>query len=168
MTTRLEKFLARNHSSNFESGPAAAASKAAPQAAALFSFGRVEGFDVKADLAQNPALVKHAVSVVKTVDVAVGLLRDLGKLVPILKDLGTRHNGCALAQSKPLSRCFSTLTTVWLRAPADGVVADHYPIVGGAFLKTLKLGLGEAYTAEVETAYTTMWGVVAEVMQSEQ
>ena len=115
--------------------------EAAPQAAALFSFGKVEGFDVTADHSRNPALVKHAVGVVKTVGVAVGMLKDLEKLVPVLKDLGARHT-------------------------KYGVLAAHYPIVGAAFLKTLKVGLGDAYTAEVEGAFTEMWGVVESTMLS--
>ena len=36
---------------------------------------------------KEPALVKHATGVVKTVGVAISLLNDLEKLVPILKDL---------------------------------------------------------------------------------
>ena len=35
--------------------------EAAPQAAGLFSFGKVEGFDPAADHSTNPAVVKHAV-----------------------------------------------------------------------------------------------------------
>merc|ERR1719197_1412591 len=71
--------------------------------------------------------------VVDTVGTAVGLLDDLDTLVPVLKDLGAKHI-------------------------AYKVEPVHYPIVGGAFLKTLEAGLGDAYTAEVAEAYTAMWG----------
>ena len=113
----------------------------APGAAALFSFGRVDGFDPAADHSKNPAVVKHAVGVVKTVGVAVGMLKDLDNLVPVLKDLGAKHT-------------------------KYGVEASHYPIVGGAFLKTLEVGLGDAYTPEVAACFTAMWGVVEATMLS--
>merc|ERR1719502_2185671 len=88
--------------------------EAAPQAAALFSFGREPNFDTAADHSKNPAVVKHAVGVVKTVGVAIGMLTDLESLVPVLKDLGQRHT-------------------------KYGVEAAHYPIVGGAFSRPSKL-----------------------------
>ena len=79
--------------------------------------------------------------VVATVSTAVSLLTNLPALVPVLKDLGCRHCGY-------------------------NVQPEHYPIVGAAFLKTLKLGLGAAYTDEVAQAYTAMWSVVAATMLS--
>ena len=36
--------------------------------------------------------------------------------------------------------------------------------MGGAFLKTLQVGLGDAYTPEVAAAFTAMWGVVEATM----
>merc|ERR1719454_629715 len=62
--------------------------EAAPQAASLFSFGKVAGFNPAADHSKSPAVTKHAVGVVKTVGTAIGLLQDLSTLVPVLKDLG--------------------------------------------------------------------------------
>ena len=76
-----------------------------------------------------------------TVGAAVGLLDDLPTLGPVLVDLGAKHI-------------------------AYSVEAVHYPIVGGAFLKTLEMGLGDAYTSEVAEAYTAMWGVVETTMLS--
>ena len=111
--------------------------EAAPGASGLFS--SMKGFDPASDLSKNPALVKHAAGVVTTVGVAIGLLDDLEKLVPILKDLGGRH---CVYNVKP----------------------EHYPIVGAAFLQTLQAGLGKAYTEEVAAAYTAMWGVVEATM----
>jgi len=113
---------------------------AAPGAAALFSFGREPDFKLD-NLGENPAVVKHATGVVDTVSAAVGLLDDLPTLGPVLVDLGARHI-------------------------TYSVEAVHYPVVGGAFLKTLELGLGEAYTSEVADAYTAMWGVVEATMLS--
>ena len=110
--------------------------EAAPEAASLFKKLNV---DLKRDLSENPALVAHAVGVVSTVGIAISMLNDLPALVPVLKDLGRRH--CTYSVKK-----------------------EHYPIVGAAFLKTLRLGLGDNYTNEVATAYTAMWGVVEATM----
>ena len=38
------------------------------------------------------------------------------------------------------------------------------PVVGAAFLRTLRVGLGVAYTDEVDAAYTAMWGIVEATM----
>ena len=111
--------------------------EAAPAAAGLFS--SMKGFDPKGDLSKNPALVKHAVGVVSTVSTAVSLLNDLPTLVPVLNDLGGRH--CKYSVKK-----------------------EHYPIVGGALVKTLALGLGSAYTDEVNEAYLALWRVVEATM----
>ena len=79
---------------------------------AMFSFGRQPGFDPSPDaVAENLAVKAHGAKVVATVTAAVGLLTDLEKLVPVLKDLGAKH-------------------------AKYGVLEAHYPVVGGAFLKT--------------------------------
>ena len=106
----------------------------------LFSFGRKPGFDPSPEaVATNPDVQAHGAKVVGTVTVAVSMLTKLGELVPVLKDLGAKH-------------------------AKYGVAAAHYPVVGGAFLKTLGVGLGEAYTPAVAAAYTTMWGIVEATM----
>ena len=40
----------------------------------------------------------------------------------------------------------------------------HYDTAGAALLKTLRQGLGVAYTAEVEEAWTEVYGVLAGTM----
>ncbi|MCC5025559.1 MAG: hypothetical protein J6386_23500 [Candidatus Synoicihabitans palmerolidicus] len=72
--------------------------------------------------------------------VAVRGLDDLGKLNPTVQDLGQRHI-------------------------AYGVKSVHYDTVGAALLWTLRQGLGEAFTPEVETAWTEVYGVLASTMQ---
>lgn len=47
-----------------------------------------------------------------------------------------------------------------------GVADEHYATVGAALLWTLGQGLGEAFTPEVETAWTAAYGVLADVMQT--
>jgi len=108
---------------------------------AMFSFGREPGFDPTPDaVAAHPGVQKHGAKVVSTVSVAIGMLTDVDALVPVLKDLGAKH-------------------------AKYGVLAAHYPVVGGAFLKTLSVGLGDdKYTPAVAAAYTAMWGVVEATM----
>jgi hemoglobin-like flavoprotein len=50
---------------------------------------------------------------------------------------------------------------------AYGVKAEHYPIVGGALLWTLEKGLGEAWTPELASAWTTAYGTLSGYMISE-
>lgn len=117
-----------------------------------------------------------AVGVVKTVGVAISMLTKLNDLVPVLKDLGKRHTKYV---RQPETACVpnclpSPAPSFCQRHPdgscspvSQGVVAAHYPIVGGAFLKTLSVGLGPAYTPEVAACFTAMWGVVESTMLSE-
>ena len=71
---------------------------------------------------------------------AVGKLNDLDTLVPVLRGLGQRHTGY-------------------------GVQPKHYGTVGAALLKTLEQGLGDAFTAEVRTAWIEVYALVAQTMQ---
>ena len=72
---------------------------------------------------------------------AVQGLSDLGKLVPHVKALGARHAGY-------------------------GVKSSHYDIVGDALIWTLAKGLGDAFTPDVERAWTRVYGVLAATMQA--
>jgi len=71
---------------------------------------------------------------------AVGGLRDLDRLAPVVRQLGARHIGY-------------------------GVKAEHYPIVGAALLWTLEQGLGEHFTPDVRDAWAAAYELLAEVMQ---
>jgi hemoglobin-like flavoprotein len=81
----------------------------------------------------------QATKLMQMISAAVGKLNDLDTLVPILQQLGARHSGY-------------------------GVVPAHYATVGGALLKTLDQGLGEAFTPEVKQAWTNVYTVMADVM----
>jgi hemoglobin-like flavoprotein len=70
---------------------------------------------------------------------AVDLLEQPDALLPALRKLGTRHVNY-------------------------GVRDEHYATVGAALLKTLKQGLGEAYTDEVHAAWVALYGVVSQTM----
>jgi methyl-accepting chemotaxis protein len=70
---------------------------------------------------------------------AVGMLDDAPTLLPVLRELGQRHAGY-------------------------GVQTPHYATVGAALLHTLYMGLGSAYTRDVQAAWTEVYGLVADTM----
>jgi hemoglobin-like flavoprotein len=71
---------------------------------------------------------------------AVQGLYDLEGLVPQVKALGARHAGY-------------------------GVKPEHYAIVGQALIWTLARGLGDAFTPQVEWAWTRVYSLLATTMQ---
>ncbi|MGK3997161.1 globin domain-containing protein [Sorangium sp. So ce1024] len=76
----------------------------------------------------------------QTLSVAVDGLNNLPKLVPVLQSLGVRHQGYMVAE-------------------------HHYDVVGEALLWTLREGLGDGFTRDVEAAWTEVYGVIADVMK---
>jgi nitric oxide dioxygenase len=66
-------------------------------------------------------------------------LRDLDKIVPVAEALAVKHIDY-------------------------GVKAEHYDTVGASLLYTLKTGLGDDFSAEVEDAWTTAYTTLAGVM----
>ena len=72
---------------------------------------------------------------------AVAGLNDLSTLVPVVQNLGRRHD-------------------------AYRVEVRHYPVVGQALLDTLATGLGPAFTPETKEAWTVVYGVLADTMIS--
>lgn len=75
----------------------------------------------------------------QTLGVAVDGLSNTTKLVPVLQALGARHAGYMVEDR-------------------------HYDLVGQALLWTLREGLGDDFTPDVEKAWTDVYGVVAGVM----
>ena len=71
---------------------------------------------------------------------AVNGLDRLDQLIPVVEDLGRRH-------------------------VAYGVREEHYDTVGAALLWTLRKGLGDAFTPEVEDAWTAVYGLLASTMK---
>jgi hemoglobin-like flavoprotein len=65
----------------------------------------------------------------------------LPALVPVVKALGARHFGY-------------------------GATPAHFEPVGQALLWTLRTGLADAFTPEVEAAWTKVYGVLAATMQA--
>lgn len=84
-------------------------------------------------------LTQQAAKLVQMVDVAVARLGQPEVLLPVLQQLGRRHQGY-------------------------GVQPAHYATVGGALLKTLEQGLGPAFTPEVRAAWATVYGAMAGAM----
>lgn len=74
------------------------------------------------------------------IGMVVAGLRDPARLAPALGALGAKHAGY-------------------------GVTPAQYATVGAALLWTLRQGLGEAFTREVEQAWATAYGAIAEAMQ---
>lgn len=72
--------------------------------------------------------------------IAVRGLDDLSGLMPVVEDLGRRHSGY-------------------------GVTEQHYQSVGSALLWTLRKGLGQAWTAEAEMAWRTVYILLSDVMR---
>lgn len=82
---------------------------------------------------------EQAVKLMQMVNVAVRKLDEPEVLLPALEQLGKRHLGY-------------------------GVQLEHYDAVGSALLKTLEQGLGPDFTPPVKTAWTSVYGVMAQVM----
>ena len=82
---------------------------------------------------------QQAGKLVQMISVAVSKLDEPDVLVPALTQLGTRHIGY-------------------------GVLPTHYDAVGSALLKTLEQGLGPAFTPDVKDAWTSVYGVMTQVM----
>jgi hemoglobin-like flavoprotein len=77
-----------------------------------------------------------------TLAVVVGGLSDLPSILPAASALAKRH-------------------------VSYGAKPEHYPVVGSALLWTLEKGLGDGWTPEVATAWTTAYGTLSGFMISE-
>jgi hemoglobin-like flavoprotein len=73
-------------------------------------------------------------------NMAVDGLSNPSRLVPVLEQLGVRHAGYMVQD-------------------------HHYGLVGEALLWTLREGLGESFTPEIESAWKEVYGLVAGVMK---
>jgi hemoglobin-like flavoprotein len=58
------------------------------------------------------------------------------------------------------------LNALGARHSGYGVTVAHYGIVGDALMWTLERGLGDAFTAEVRSAWAKVYGVLAGSMQT--
>jgi hemoglobin-like flavoprotein len=111
----------------------------ADTAATLF-YGRLFELDPSLRLLFKSDLGEQKMKLMQTLAVAVDGLGNTAKLVPVLRHLGARHVGYRVSDR-------------------------HYDVVGEALLWTLRQGLGEDFTPEVEAAWTEIYGLVASVMK---
>lgn len=118
----------------------AAVAPIADQAAALF-YDNLFAADPQLKPLFRSDLGHQGQRLMTMIGAAVGLLDHPHKLMPVLRQLGTRHAGY-------------------------GVKPQHYDTVGAALLKTLGQGLGEAFTPEVRSAWAAMYMMVAAEMQA--
>jgi hemoglobin-like flavoprotein len=84
-------------------------------------------------------LAEQKRKLIQMLAVAVSNLSRLQDLEPVVRDLGRRHQ-------------------------RYGATAAHYSAVGAALIWTLSEGLGEAFTSEVEAAWTETFTLLAEIM----
>jgi nitric oxide dioxygenase len=85
-------------------------------------------------------LVPQQRKLAQTLALAVKGLDHVDRLIPVLEELGRRH-------------------------VRYGVTDAHYDTVGAALLSTIQKVLGPAFTPEVESAWTTVYGILAATMQ---
>ncbi len=111
----------------------------APQAAALFYANLFEADPTLKPLFRGDMVVQGQ-KLMQMIALAVSKLDSPATLMPALQGLGRRHAGY-------------------------GVQDQHYDTVGAALLKTLRQGLGVAYTPEVDAAWTEVYGVLAGTMK---
>lgn len=85
-------------------------------------------------------IVEQGRKLMKSLNVVVNGISNLGPLIPALQEMGKRH-------------------------VAYGVEARHYATVGAAILWTLEQGLGPAFTPATREAWTAAYTTLAGVMQ---
>ena len=120
-------------------GTFAAIAPIADDAAVLF-YRRLFEIDPSLERMFQGDMAEQRRRLMQMLTLAVKGLDRLDQLVPVVQELGRRHAGY-------------------------GVADKHYETVGVALLWTLEAGLGDAFTPEVEEAWTTVYGILASTMQ---
>lgn len=110
------------------------------QAADLF-YNRLFELDPSLRTLFPEDMVEQKKKLMQTLAVCVHGLSDLGEIVPAVRDLGKRHVDYK-------------------------VQPEQYETVGASLLWTLKQGLGDAFTPEVEAAWTETYVTLAETMKA--
>ena len=95
------------------------------------------------ELFQKTDLAQQRLKLLQVLSVAVAGLDDLGRLMPIVEELGRRHAGY-------------------------GVKDEHYDSVGAALIWTLQKALGSAWNSETAAAWTEVYGMLSGVMRRAQ
>ena len=111
----------------------------APQAAALF-YANLFAIDPTVRPLFRGDMVVQGERLMAMIGLAVAKLTEPEVLMPALRGLGQRHAGY-------------------------GVRDSHYDSVGVALLKTLRQGIGVAFSEDVEAAWVEVYGVIAGTMK---
>ena len=112
----------------------------AETAAQLF-YARLFELDPDLELLFKGNLTEQGRKLMQMLGLAVNSLDRMEQLLPVVRSLGTRH-------------------------VVYGVRDKDYDTVGQALLWTLRKGLGEAFTPDVEAAWTNVYATLAAEMQS--
>lgn len=110
----------------------------ADQAAALF-YANLFRADPSLRVLFRGDLREQGAKLMQMIAAAVKLLERPDALLPVLRQLGARHQGY-------------------------GVQPAHYATVGAALLETLAAGLGEAFDAPTREAWAAMYAIVSDTM----
>lgn len=110
----------------------------ADQAAALF-YGRLFEIAPETRALFHGDMRAQEQKLMAALALVINGLDDIETILPIAQDLARRH-------------------------VAFGVEPGHYQLVGAALLWTLGQGLGDAFTPELEAAWTAAYKALAEVM----
>jgi len=110
------------------------------KAAELF-YGKLFELDPSLKSLFKGDMTEQGKKLMKMVNTAVNGLDRLNDIVPAVQQLGIRHI-------------------------QYGVKDEHYDTVGAALLWTLGAGLGELFTEEVEQAWATVYGLLADTMKT--
>lgn len=84
-------------------------------------------------------MVEQGEKLMSALATVVGGLKSWERVEPVVRELGRRHVGY-------------------------GVKAEHYETVGAALLWTLGQGLGDAFTDDVKSAWTSAYEAIAATM----
>ena len=109
-------------------------------AAQLF-YARLFELDPDLELIFKGNLTEQGRKLMQMLGLAVNSLTRMDQLLPVVRSLGTRH-------------------------VSYGVRDKDYDTVGQALLWTLRKGLGEAFTPDVEAAWSNVYATLAAEMQS--
>jgi len=112
----------------------------AETAAQLF-YARLFELDPDLELLFKGNLTEQGRKLMQMIGLAVNSLDRMEQLLPAVRSLGARH-------------------------VSYGVRDKDYDTVGQALLWTLRKGLGEAFTPDVEEAWTNVYATLASAMQS--
>ena len=112
----------------------------AETAAQLF-YARLFELDPDLELLFKGNLTEQGRKLMQMLGLAVNSLDRMDQLLPVVRSLGTRH-------------------------VAYGVRDKDYDTVGQALLWTLRKGLGDAFTPDVEAAWNNVYATLASAMQS--